>query len=327
MRYIVLYAAGCPACSEVARMVGAASVTGLEARGFEDPEVAESLRNAGLRTPDRPALMVMSADGIQVLSGWAMRRRLAGVVGWRRSRTIARLLAAEWRARLAKPAVSYAPSRRGVIGGVLAGLAGWVMTSGVAEASATPAKGMPAMKPADAAAAARALKTATAQRAVRAWGPAEPQVLEITGGSQPVLVLTHPGRDIHTFIDNSPSAASSNEPVAISLGVSPAAEQALRYYTVDGAPLADLKVSGGRAVATLVRPAAGEEIPAGIPDKILCWFACINSKPTTNYTCVNACENCLYYSSGGIARVANCTYCIICAGPNGVACLKECNVH
>src|ERR1035438_9189812 len=133
---------------------------GPEARGFEDPEVAESLRNAGLRTPDRPALMVMSDDGIQVLSGWAMRRRLAAVVGWRRTRTIARLLAAEWRARLAKPAVSYAPSRRGVIGGVLAGLAGWVMTSGVAEASATPAKGMPAMKPADAAAAARALKTA-----------------------------------------------------------------------------------------------------------------------------------------------------------------------
>ena len=49
MRYIVLYAAGCPACSEVARMVGAASVPGLEARGFEDPEVAELLRNADLR--------------------------------------------------------------------------------------------------------------------------------------------------------------------------------------------------------------------------------------------------------------------------------------
>jgi hypothetical protein len=323
MRYIVLYAAGCPACSEVARMVGAASITGLEARGFEDPEVAESLRNAGLPTPDRPALMVMSDEGIQVLSGWAMRRRLAGVAGWRRSRTIARLLAAEWRARLTKPAASHAPSRRGVIGGVLAGLAGWAMSSGVANASATPAEGMP--KPADAAVAARALKTATAQRAVRAWGPAEPQVLEITGGSRPVLVLTHPERDIQTFIDNSPSATSSNEPVAISLGVSPAAEQALRYYTVDGAPMADLKVSGGRAVATLVRPAPGEESPA-IPEKVLCWFACINSKPSTNSVCLYNCENCVSYPIGGIARLVACIYCGVCAGPNGVACLYECSL-
>jgi hypothetical protein len=325
MRYIVLYAANCRACSEVARMVGDASIPGLEARGFEDPEVAESLRNAGLRTPDRPSLMVISDTGVQVLGGLAMRRRLAGVVGWRRSGTIVRLLAAEWQARLMKSAASRLPSRRGVLGGILAGAAGWALTSGVADASPAPAEGTPAMKPAGAADAARVLNTATAQRAVRAWGPAEPQVLEITGGSQPVLVLVHPERDIHTFIDNSPSAVSSNEPVAISLGMSPAAEQTLRYYTVDGAPLADLKVSGGRAVATLVRPAPGEESPA-IPEKILCWFVCINSKPTTNFACLYNCENCVTYSIGSLARAIACTYCIICAGPNGVACLKECNV-
>ncbi len=324
MRYVVLYAASCPACSEVARLVRNASVTDLEARPFEDPQVTESLRKAGLATPDRPSLVVISDTDVQVLSGWAMRSRLAGLVGWRRSRTIVRLLAAEWRARLAKPAASYVPSRRGVIGGVLAGLAGWAMSSGVANASATPPESAPAMKPADPAAAARVLETATAQRAVRAWGPAGPEVLEISGGSQPVFVLTHPGRDIYTFIDNSPGALSGNEPVAISMGATPTAEHALRYYTVDGAALADLKVSDGQAIVTPVQPGPGEAVPDIAAWQFACWIGCIGRR--SNYTCLNACENCLNYSSGGIARVANCTYCVLCAGPNGVACLEECAI-
>ena len=98
-------------------------VTGLEARPLEDPEVTGLLGHAGLETPDRPSLLVADSKGIEVLSGWAMRRRLAGVIGWRRSGAITGLLAAEWRARLARSADSHAPSRRGVIGGALAGVA------------------------------------------------------------------------------------------------------------------------------------------------------------------------------------------------------------
>jgi hypothetical protein len=328
MRYVVLYAASCPACSEVARLVGNASITDLEARPFEDPQVTESLRKAGLVAPDRPSLMVIGDTDVQVLSGWAMRRRLAGLVGWRRSRTIVRLLAAEWRARLAKSAASsaasYVPSRRGVIGGVLAGLAGWAMNSGVANASATPPAGTPAMKPADPAAAARVLQTATAQRAVRAWGPAAQEVLEISGGSQPVLVLTHLERDIYTFIDNSPGA-HSNEPVAISLGAAPTAEHALRYYTVNGGALADVKLSGGQAIVTPVQPGIGEAVPDISKWQIACWLGCIGRK-TTSPGCITACDNCFYYSVGSLARLIACTQCAVCAGPNGVACLRECNI-
>jgi hypothetical protein len=168
------------------------------------------------------------------------------------------------------------------------------------------------------------LQTATAQRAAHAWGPADQQVLEVTGGGQPVLVLTHPDRDIYTFIDNSPGARSSREPAAISIGATPTAEHALRYYTVDGAPLADLTVSGGQVTVSPVQPSPGEAVPDISKWQFACWIGCIGRK--SNSTCLLACENCLTYSSGGIARAANCTYCIICAGPNGVACLKECNI-
>jgi hypothetical protein len=324
MRYVVLYAASCPACSEVARLVGNASITDLEARPFEDPQVTESLRKAGLVAPDRPSLMVISDTDVQLLSGWAMRSRLADLVGWRRSRTIVRLLAAEWRARLAKSAASHVPSRRGVIGGLLAGLAGWAMSSGVANASATPSEGTPAMKHADPAAAARVLGTATAQQAVRTWGPAEQQVLEISGGSQPVLVLTHPERDIYTFIDNSPGAHSS-EPVAISLGAAPTAEHALRYYTVNGGALADVKLSDGHATVTPVQPGPGEAVPNIAKWQIACWLGCIGRK-TTSPGCITSCENCFYYAVGTLARVIACTQCVVCAGPDGVECLRECAI-
>jgi hypothetical protein len=323
MRYIILHAASCRACSEVARMVRDASITGLEARGFEDPEVAESLRSAGLRTPDRPSLMVISdTDNVQVLSGWPMRRRLAGVVGWRRSGTIARLLAAEGRARLTKSATARMPSRRGVIGGVLAGITGWAMSSGAASASPTPAQGTPGIKPADPADASRVLETATAQRAIRAWGPAEQQVQEISGGSHPVFVLVHPEQDIYTFIDNSPDALGNTQPAALSLGVAPTAERALRYYTAGGVALADLKVSDGQVTATPVQPDVGEALPSKW--QIACFAACIGRK--SGAQCMITCEHCFYYAVGSVARLIACSNCLVCAGPNGVPCLKECGV-
>ncbi len=307
-------------------MVTDASITGLEARGFEDSEIAETLRNAGLELPDRPSLVIMSEAGVEVLSGLAMRRRLAGVVGWRRSRTMVRLLAAEWRARVTRSAGSRLPSRRGVIGGIAAGITGWVVTSGVANASPA-AEGASGMKPATSADAARVLATATAQRAVRAWGPAEEQVLEITGGSQPVLVLVHPDRDIYTFIDNAPDA-HREEPVAISLGVAPTQERALRYYTASGGALADLTMTNGHVKATRVKPAAGGATPEIVPDlkswQFACWIGCIGRKSTV--ACLAVCENCFYYAVGTAARLIACSNCLVCAGPNGVQCAKECSI-
>jgi hypothetical protein len=322
MRYVVLYAASCPACSEVARMVRDTQVPGLEARAFEDPSVTDSLRNAGLSTPNRPSLLVIGDQGAQLLSGWAMRRRLAGVVGWRRSGTIVRLLSAEWRARLTKAAGSHLPSRRGVIGSILAGLTGWAMSSGVAAASPVPAEDTPAMKPASPADASRLLETASAQRAIRAWGPAEQQVLEISG-SQPVLVLMHPERDIYTFIDNSPGALQGNDPAAVSLGVAPTAERALRYYTASGVPLADLAVSGGQVTATPILPSA-QAVPDLKSWQIACFAACIGRK--SGAPCIITCEGCFFDATGTLTKLIACSNCLVCAGPNGVPCLRECAI-
>jgi hypothetical protein len=327
MRYIVLYAASCPACSKVARLVTDASVTGLEARSFEDPQVTGPLANEGLAVPDRPSLMVIGDTGVQVLSGWAMRRRLAGVVGWRRSRTIVRLLAGEWRARLTKPAAAHAPSRRGVIAGILAGAAGWVMASGTANASPA-AAGAPAMTPADPAEAARVLKTATAQQAIRAWGPAEQHVLQI-GGSDPVLVLVHPERDIYTFIDNSPGALRGNQPAAISVGTSPSAEAMVRYYTLVGAPLADLTVSNGQTKATPVSTgtgagASGTAEPEGVKAAAACFSICVTGRTNASDVCFVNCEHCSTYAVGSLAQVAACTLCIACAGKYGLQCYLDC---
>src|SRR5450759_3479924 len=104
MRYIVLYANNCDACSKVSRMVREISIAGMEARAFEDPHVLKLLSDAGLQAPSRPSLLIIGSADLQMVSGLAMRRRLAGVIGWRRSGTIARLLATEWRARLARSA-------------------------------------------------------------------------------------------------------------------------------------------------------------------------------------------------------------------------------
>jgi hypothetical protein len=332
MRHIILYAASCPACSEVAQQVRNASITDLEARPFEDPQVTESLATAGLVTPDRPSLVVISDTDVRVLSGWAMRRRLARLVGWRRSRTIFRLLAAEWRARLAAPAVSYTPSRRGLIGTAFAGIAGWVLTSGSpAAASPAPSGGEPAVKPADPADVGELMKTASAQRAIRTWGPAAREVLEVSDGAQPVLVLTHPAHDIVTFVDNLPGALASGNPVAVSMGKAPTTASALRYYTVGGVPLADVAASDGRVTASPVQPspiqksaAESEDIPDVKAWQIACFASCIGRK--SGAPCILTCEGCFFDVTGTLAKIAACTNCFVCAGPNGVPCLRECAI-
>jgi hypothetical protein len=320
MRYVILYADSCRACSEVARLATDTAITGLEARALEDPWVTESLSKAGLDTPDRPALLVMGDTGNQVLTGWPMRRRLAAVVGWRRSRTIVRLLVAERRAQAVRSAASHVPSRRGVIGAALAGLTGWAVTSGAAKAEVAAPAGAHTI--ADPATATTVLATPAARRAIRAWGPAEQQVLEISG-SHPVFVLAHPEREVYTFVDNASGALRDGDPVAVSMGLAPTAERALRYYTVDGVALADVAVSDGQVTATPVAPDA-TQADSIKPWQIACFAACIGRR--SGAQCIITCENCFYYAVGTLARLIACSNCLVCAGPNGVPCLKECAI-
>jgi hypothetical protein len=326
MRNIVLFAANCSACSRAARLVTEASIPGLEALPFEDPHVSQALASAGKQTPDRPALLVIGETEVHLLTGLAMRRRLAALIGWRRSGTVVRLLAAEWRARLARHVViPGTPSRRGVIGGTLAGIIGWAMSSGLAHAAAKPADDGPALKVASEADSERVLKTATARQAIAAFGRADTHVLEVTGGSNPVFVLVHPERRIYTCIDK--SALRVSDPVGISLGAAPTPAGGLRYYTVRGTGLADLITENGRVRAQAVD--AGTAHPGTVePDinktQIACFIACVGVKSSAS--CIQACIGCATDVVGTIPQIVACTQCVVCAGPNGVSCLRDCNI-
>src|SRR5579863_832850 len=220
-KYIILYAHRCNACSKVARMVQESSIPGLTARALDDSHVRDLLSKADLQVPGRPALLILGDAETALVTGWAMRRRLARVAGWRRSRAILRLLAAEWRARLARSLEPDSPSRRGVIGTLVAGVAGWVLAADAIPSRRPQGKDHLAMKIADPDDAAKLLRTTSAQQAIRAWGPAQGVVYEVTDGSQPVLMLTHP-QGMLTFIDHSTGALRHSAPVALSLALAPA---------------------------------------------------------------------------------------------------------
>jgi hypothetical protein len=323
MRYIILFQHSCDACSKVARMVRDISIDGLEARALSDPQVSELLSNARLEIPSRPALLVVDNDNVQMLSGWAMRRRLARVVGWRRSGTIARLLAAEWRARLARSAGSHGLSRRGVIGGALAGVAGWALIPGsTAGAAHEPSGSKTDLTLADPADVEKASAAASVQQAIRTWGPVEGDVYTVTRGGQPTLVLTHPRDGIFTFVDNSPGALRSGTPAALSMGRASTAAPAARYYSTGGIPLADLAVSGDHVTASPVSGIVLDSFNAEAePDvskaEIAIFIACIGEN--ANATCWMNCITCVE-TIATIAGIVPCAYCLACAGPYGITC-------
>jgi hypothetical protein len=338
MKYIVLFQHSCGACSKVGKLVTGLSIAGLEARPLTDPKVAELLSSAGLQTPDRPSLLVAGDEQVQVLSGWAMRKCLAGVVGWRRSGRIVQLLAAEWQARLARAAESGGPSRRKLLGGSLAGLAGiagWIMMPGAASASSSPSDGEPSLRPVNRADADKALATPAVRRAVRTWGPVDADVYELSRNGESTLALLHPRHQIITLVDNSPAAVRSGRPAGLSIGKVEGADHELRYYTVGGTPLADLNVKDGRGTVRAAPrdatvPGSNVEVePDFSKAQIACWIECVNRRIKGNVTtCVNNCAMCLTQVAinPNWGAVPTCIYCIYCAGAAGLRCLPECAI-
>ncbi len=317
MRYIVLFQHSCRPCSNVARMVRDLSIPGLEASPLDDPEVSALLSKSGLPIPGRPSLMVVDEDDLRVLSGWGMRRRLAALVGWRRSGAIIRLLAAEYRARLATSAQPHAPSRRGVIGSAIAGLVGWAVLSGSAVDPLRRGDEPTGLTPADPADVRAALGAASVQQAIRTWGPVEDTAYIANGGGQSVLALSHPQQGILTFVDSSPGALR-NSPVALSMGVLPDAGGTLRYHTVGGVPLADVTVSGDRVrVSPAPSGPNGPDAPSAA--QLILFIDCIIRH--TNSDCAQACISCGQH--GGLPSYVNCVKCGVCAGPYAVRCAKD----
>jgi hypothetical protein len=326
MRHIVLFQHNCAACSKVARMVRDLAITGLEARALEDPQVTALLSNAQLPTPDRPSLLIVNDDDVQLLTGWAMRRRLAGVIGWRRSAAIVSLLAAEWGARLTQSAESHEPSRRGVIGGALAGLGGWILMSG--SAAASPRKGPKPDKArlATPAETEMALATGPVRTAIRTWGPVEGQVFHISGpGAPAVLALPHPRSGVLTLVEASPHALRGGQPTALSQGHAPAGHQT-RYHSVAGAAILDLGVHDGKVRGRVVQPGPGEAEP-DVNFKLfsICLLDCIMGKGLTPQ-CVDTCYTCgnALVTRDWPSVLNSCPTCATCGGRFAVQCAKDC---
>jgi hypothetical protein len=101
-KHVLLYRGGCGACSKVAELVTDLRRTDLEARAIESETVQQVLTSSGLESPSRPTLLLIGPSGTRALVGWAMRRRLAGLLGWRQAHVIMRLSAAELRAQTSK---------------------------------------------------------------------------------------------------------------------------------------------------------------------------------------------------------------------------------
>ena len=182
------------------------------------------------------------------------------------------------------------------------------------------------MTPANPADVEKALATAPVQRAIRTWGPVQGEAMHVSGGGRTVLALAHPQRGILTFVDNSPGALRGGNPVALSLGHAPTAEHGLRYYTVSGAPVTDLAVSGGHVTVTAVQPSPGEVDPDfNMKTFIFCFTACVAEK-NIQPACLQNCATCgRDLVSGAImASLVPCGACAACAGRHGISCAKQC---
>lgn len=323
-RNVLLFDGDCAACSRVARLIHELAIADLEVLGLRDEKVAQALDHAGLSAPDRPSLLVTDGDRLRILSGWSMRRRLASMIGWRRSRTIVRLLASEWHARTTRAAEATGTSRRGFVGTATAGVVGLAMLP--RSIMGRTASANVAYVPADAADVERALASVPVQRAVQTWGPVRSAVMEVKDGAERVLVFTHhTGEDqVITFVDNSADARHGT-PVSLSMAESPSANHGIRYYTVDGTPMADIVMGAhGKTEALPV----SEHHDAGkygfmMPDgfHLRCWLLCLQEfNVNLSPGCFQNCEECFELIS---ARA--CVLCAACAGgAKAIACAKRC---
>jgi hypothetical protein len=267
-------------------------------------------------------LLVTDGDQVQVLTGWWMRRRLASMIGWRRSRTIMRLVIIERRARIARDFEAAGPSRRRFVGAGVAGAVGLA----VFPRSTGARRGVPEKTGYSTAAASDvdlALASSSLRRAVQTWGPVGADVMEVRDGSERVLVFTH--REAHeqivTLVDNA-ADARQGAPISLSMGKSPDAKDGLRFYTVDGLPLADLAVlPSGQAQFVAVPQQSGQPI---VPEfSVGCWLLCLQEFNIYNLSpgCLASCEACFGLYGGAIT----CAHCFLCAGgAKAITCAKRC---
>jgi predicted DCC family thiol-disulfide oxidoreductase YuxK len=227
MRHLLLFQGSCAACSKVARAVESLSVSGLEALSVESAEAIQLLARAGVETLERPSLLIVDDDQVEVKEGWAMRRRLAWLIGTRRGTALVRLSIAEWRAAASRKLMPSIAGRRRFLGGAAATIAGSIVVPGKAFASAEDAPAEGSLAVPSAASVQRALVSQPMRTAVSTRGPISDDVHEVTRGAERVLAFRHSRNNVVTFVDISRGASATNS--AVSAGNWPAAGRMLVY--------------------------------------------------------------------------------------------------
>lgn len=312
MPHVLVFDSDCAACSRAARAVARMGVADLEVRGLSDPEVVARLGRAGLEPPEGPALL--SGDGAQarLATGWAMRRGLARLMGWRRAAAVVRLISIERRARLER---ARSLSRRRVLGAGLAVAAGAVTSALLPEMAAAAApQGAAGLVPASDVEAGRALSSTAVQTAVRTWGAAHPAGVT-SDGTTSVLVFGFAGaQDVALLVDNTAGAGAGRMAVAVRSHA--ANGGTLEFLMPDGTALGSVTVAAGKVVTTPAAPSI--HIPTA---KIRCFIHCLGAHITAQ--CVLTCHTCVT-TPNPFSRIVACANCLVCAGPEAIRCALHC---
>jgi hypothetical protein len=312
MTHVLVFDSDCAACSGAARAVAEMGITGLEVRGLSDPAVAALLREAGLERPNGPALLSGEGATARLATGWAMRRGLARLVGWRRASLIARLVSIEARARAAR---SGSVSRRRVIGAGLAVAAGTVTSALLPEAaSAAAPQASTGLVPASDAETQRALGSAAVQTARATWGALHAAGVA-SDGTTSVLVFEFTNQPGLALLVDSSTTASGRTALAVRQAA--ANGGALEFFGADGTALGSVSLASGKVVATA--PAAPSiNIPTA---KIRCFLHCLGAH--LQASCILTCHTCVT-TPNPFSRIVACAHCIVCAGPSAIRCAEHC---
>jgi Bacterial regulatory proteins, luxR family len=316
----------------------------LVADGLSNPEIARRMNVSG-HTVDRHVTQMLRRSGARNRAGLVSAAFRAGVliVDEYKLRPSGRrcLLALRRGSRAtaradghARPVAAAFPaprgSRRGVIGGALAGAVGWALLPGSASASPRPGASKPAMTTADPADVRAALATTSGQRAVRTWGPVDAEAYRVSSDGRVNLMLTHKRDGVLTFIGISPDELRAGSPAAVSMAEVPGTKHAIRYFSVGGTPLADLTVADGRVIASAVpsgavAPGRAAEVEPDLsPKQIACFVACIGRRAGSG--CISSCISCVTGIALKHPNPVVCGECSVCAGSHGQECVVDCGL-
>lgn len=308
MERILLFDGNCRSCSSVARLVESLGVSDLTVRPISDPKIVTQLRTAGLAQPTKPALVRRNNDGgIELLTGLRMRFELAKVLGFRRSRQIMRLAAAETRARMTSL------SRRNVLLAT-GGAVGAAVVGGGGSAAAAPGgnSGVAAAQPQ---LIQKMLADFTVREAVQSFGPIDStNAIVIDGPDEPILALAHSKTDTITFV----GLAAGLPPAVISMRAL-TSEHGFEYLSPGGHVMARVRKADGRVVVEPGTSAA----PGGpaVAVDYYCVVTCLGAN--IGATCFDQCVSCVF--GGPLVKLVACPFCAACAGPQGVRCVRDCS--